>query len=129
VSLSIQKSVEKNCVATDSEVGSQNLCCYRFRNRQHKKLCRYRFRSRQPKTVPLSIKKSAPKNYVAADSKIGSKNYVAIDSEIDTDKLCRCRLRNGQRWWGQFLALPSLFYFLFGFTGKRGNNEGTLHDP
>jgi hypothetical protein len=34
VSLPIQRSTAKNCVATDSEIDSQKPCCCRFRNRQ-----------------------------------------------------------------------------------------------
>jgi hypothetical protein len=111
--LSIQKSIAKNCVAADSEIGGQKLFCYRFRNRQHNcvavdleidsQLCR----CRQPKIMSLPIQKSTAKNCVATDSEIGiqklfyylfrirQQNCVAADSEID-NQLCRCRFRNRQ---------------------------------
>jgi hypothetical protein len=41
------------------------------------------------------IQKLAAKTCAAIDSGIGNiKNYVATDSEVDSQKLCRCRLKN-----------------------------------
>jgi hypothetical protein len=48
MSVAIQKSTVKNCVAADSEIGSQ-------------KLCRCRLRIRQPKTLSLPIQNSTAK--------------------------------------------------------------------
>jgi hypothetical protein len=99
LSLSIQKSATKNCVAVDSEMGSRNcvavdskissqkLCGCPFKKlaaetaslpiqKSATKLCRCQFRSRQPKTAGLLIKKSAAKNCVTADSENDSDGEV-----------------------------------------------------
>jgi hypothetical protein len=87
VSLPIQKSAMKHCVAVDSEIDSENCGAADSGiesqtvsvpiQKLTAKLRRCRFRNRQPKCV-------------------------AADSEISNEKLCRCRFRNRQRWCNHF---------------------------
>jgi hypothetical protein len=42
--------------------------------------------------MPLPIQKSIANNYAAADAEIGSQVLCTANPEIDSPKLCRCRL-------------------------------------
>jgi hypothetical protein len=44
----------------------------------------------EAKIMPLSIQKSTAKTIPLPFQKLAAKNYVAIDSEISNEKLCRC---------------------------------------
>jgi hypothetical protein len=57
----------------------------------------------QPKTLLLPIHKSTVTNCVAADSKIGNQ------------KLCRCQVRNWQRWWRHFGFTSCFFLGVYKF--------------
>jgi hypothetical protein len=46
--------------------------------------------------VLLSIQKSTAKTMPLLIQKSATKNYGAVDSEIDSEKLYRCRFRNWQ---------------------------------
>jgi hypothetical protein len=71
VSLLIQKSASKNCVAVDSEIGNENYVAVNSEI--------------DIQTMPLSIQKLTAKNFPLPIQKSVAKNYATADSEINSD--------------------------------------------
>ena len=71
MSLLIQKSASKNCVAVDSEIGNENYVAVNSEI--------------DIQTMPLPIQKLTAKNFPLLIQKSVAKNYAAADSEIDSD--------------------------------------------
>jgi hypothetical protein len=68
------------------------------------------------KICVVAVLKISNKNYVAADSDISTKSYTGADLEIGNQTLCRCRLRNRQRWWSHFWFYFNIFYWCLKFS-------------